>query len=283
MTTPADPRGPGPDADPLDELASAIVDGEADAVEAGRVGEPEVAARVEAFRAVAELVATPVPPLADADRERLLAAALAEADDDTVVTVQPTARLRRRPPVWLPAAAAVAVAVAGFGLRVAALGSGTDDRDEAATADADATLEAEAFDDAAGGAGGSVGEGEATTAAEAPAPGGGSAADSAVAVEDLGELDERALEVELGRRSAATPATTTASNGGEVAEEGGEGGAARFGVVCEEQFGTSVEAVFTARLDGVPVIVAVFRAPDGSVSYSALEQETCTEVAGGQL
>ena len=288
MTTPDDPRGPVPDADPLDELASAIVDGEADGAEAARAGEPVVAARVDACRAVAELVATPVPPLPDDERERVLAGALAAAEarvDDNVVAMKGR---RRRPPVWLPAAAAVAVAVAGFGLLVAALDSGTEGSDEAATADADATLEqAETFDDAAGGAGSG---GESTAAAEAPAPAGASADR---ALDDLGELDGvDALEAQLTERSARfAPATTVtvAEEGEGESEDGGDattgtgGSQASFGAPCADGFGTSLVAVFTARLDGRPVTVGLFEDPGEPYRYIVVDQASCEQVAAGEL
>jgi hypothetical protein len=258
VTTPDEPRGPVPDADPLDELASAIVDGEA-------AEDPAVADRVARFRAVAELVAAPVVPPSAADRDRMIAAALAAADQqDAGGEVVPFRR--RRFPVWLPAAAAVAVLVAGIGLLVQA-GGGSDDADEAATADAPAAREAETFEESGG-----EGEGAAGDSAEAPAStvagtagGSGGAATEMAAPADLGDHDSLA-SLEEALLSVSTSSQDRADDAVPAA-----------GLPCADRFDPDAD-LYTARLSGQPVVVGV----TGS-TYVAVDHATCDQVASGTL
>jgi hypothetical protein len=261
VTTSDDPCGPVPDADPLDELASAIVDGEAGDVEES--DDPALAERVARFRAVAELVATPVAPPSAADRDRIIAAALAAAAGGAGGEVVPFRR--RRLPVWLPAAAAVAVLVAGIGLLLRT-GGDSDDADEAATADAPAAREAETFEESAGegSAGGDAGA-PASTVAETAGGAGTGAATEMVALADLGDHDTVA-SLEDALLSLATSS-----------EDSAEGPAPAPGLPCSEQFDPDAE-LYTARLAGQPVVVAV-----SGTTYVAVDQATCAQVASGTV
>lgn len=91
-----------------DDTLSAIVDGEGSPDDLAHIASCEACeARVGARRAAAQLVATPVPPVADAEREDTIRAALAAPSN--IVSLAP----RRRVPAWLGAAAAVATLAAG--------------------------------------------------------------------------------------------------------------------------------------------------------------------------
>ena len=270
MTTPDDPRGPVPDADPLDEIAAAIVDGEATDEERARVAsDPVLAARVAAFEAVARLVATPVPPLPDDRREAAIAAALA-APPAAGTNVVPMRRAPVWQRAWLPAAAAVAVVVGGLGLLVATLGSAGNDTDQDTAAEAPTEATAFAERDDAGG----VASGPPTTAAQQlPGAGaaGGAAADSAVetsaAPADLGDLpDVASLEALLREDTSANEEAATFAP-----------------APCSERFGSFLERVLTARVGGTPVSVAVYATPDGARSYEMYDQATCEPLAAGTL
>ena len=267
MTTPDDPRGLVPGADPLDELASAIVDGETANGEGG--DDPAVADRVARFRAVAELVAAPVAPPSDDDRDRIIAAALAAAAQDGAggSSDRVVALRRRRLPAWVPAAAAVAVLVAGIGLLVRS--ATTDDADEAATADAPATREAEAFadaeesgadEDAAEGGGGQVAT---TTAAGSVAGGSAAPASEMAGGPDLGD---HATTTSLEDALRSMTMSTQDSGSAVVAD-----------AACADRLDPGA-AVYTARLATKPVVVGV-----NDTTYVVLDQATCAELATGTL
>ena len=170
--TPDDPRDPRPGAadvpsPSLDELASALLDGElGDADAAAARARPDVVARAAAMedarRALRDL---PVPP--HAGRDRAVAAALAAFDDEVAGGTgwSPPAPLGpppRRAQRWLAAAAAAAVLAGLAGLAVATAGDG-DDHDMAGSAE-----EATAGDDSADASGEGGGGPDEEVAEEAP-------------------------------------------------------------------------------------------------------------------
>ena len=139
--------------EPLDELASAYLDGATTPVEAARVeADPELLARVEALRAVR--VALTVAPLVDDERrEQSIAAALAAYDEQHQVpssaaalgSLTPLTSRRRGPSprAWRVVGAAAAVAaLAALVPLLASLSSDTSSDDSAT---------APVADDAAGG------------------------------------------------------------------------------------------------------------------------------------
>jgi hypothetical protein len=132
------------DPDPLDELASAHLDGATTPEEAERVAaDPELQARVEALRAVR--VALTAMPLVDAQRrEHAIAAALAAFDEADatgggvapVRSLTPVAGRRRGPSAqaWRAIGAAAAVAVlAALVPLLASLSSSSDDSADTAS------------------------------------------------------------------------------------------------------------------------------------------------------
>jgi len=139
-----------------DELLSAYLDGEVTAAERGAIEADTAAlARLGELRAVRDAVASPVEPLADKDRDRLIAAALAASETTRVVSEIGVARARRRfwdrpaPPQWnwrpiaVVAAAVVAIAIAVPVVRSADLGGdAADTAGEGAIADEPASEEA---------------------------------------------------------------------------------------------------------------------------------------------
>ncbi len=240
-----------PAADPVDELASALVDGEALGAERARADEPAVAARVAAFEAVAARVGAPVDPPDDLARERAIRAALA---------AHSPARARRRPPAWLPAAAAVAVVVVGLGLLVAAIGPSDDDAAETAATLAEGGDEATTLEDSDGsaGAGGST-----------AAPG----AEALARALFLGDHpDAASLEATLHSAARMTGA-------GQAADSAAGSG----GVPCADRADADVVLTATAVLAGEAVTVLVRETPAGIRSYVALAAATCALVAEGDL
>ena len=91
MTRPEDPVGDVPDADELDELASALLDGTADDADRALAADPAVAAEVARRQARFERVRAVLgePPAVDpAAREAAIAAALAAADAPEVAAAR---------------------------------------------------------------------------------------------------------------------------------------------------------------------------------------------------
>jgi hypothetical protein len=183
MTDRDETWGPLPEAGPLDELASALLDGEATAEEQARADEPQVAARMARFAAVASVVSAEPEAPADHRRDAAVAAALAawqpqatrpEAPIDELASRRDRRTVRT---FRLVGAAAAVAAVLGLGALVATWSQ--DDGDSTSSVAADAptegasdTTEAAAADEAAGG-------GDAAGSVPAPSVGG-----------DLGRYDD---------------------------------------------------------------------------------------------
>ena len=133
-----------------DELISAYLDDEVTATERASIeADADSMARVAELRVGRDAVATPVTSLADADCDRLIAAALAASDTSPAVTSMAMARDSRNWS-WRPLVA-VAAAVAVIGLAVPVIRSidlGGDAGDSAATV-ADEPADEPAADEAA--------------------------------------------------------------------------------------------------------------------------------------
>jgi len=104
------------DLHPHDDLVAAVLDGEASAEEVARVtADPELAARLDHFRADAASVAEPVAPLDPDVLDSLLDRALEELGvDDEGAVEAPVVPLRSRPgglPRWAVGAAAAVIAL----------------------------------------------------------------------------------------------------------------------------------------------------------------------------
>jgi hypothetical protein len=262
-----DPRGPGPavpPADELDELASALHDGEGTPAEAARAAEPDVAARMAAFARVSDAIGEPVPPVEDATRDRVIAAAVAawgtsppgldDATDDRPA-VDDLARRRQRRlalarPLGIAAAILAAIAVGGVALR-------SGDADDEQLAD-DAATETSAAADSEGGAG-------ATQEQAALALG------ALVELGDFATVDQlaAAFDADLaGRTSDAEPAPMDddADESAAYGDEGTEAGGDAVPVVppagsalpeaCSAPDGT-VEGPARATVAGRPVVAYV--------------------------
>lgn len=281
-----------------DELVSAVLDGEASPEEVERVAsDPDLSARLDAFRRVRDAVAEPVPVLDELSRRRLLDRALEVADETFAVrAVAPppapaTRRWFRFDPAALGAAAVVAV-LALVGALVVARGGL--EQDDAASGGADAATE----DTFAGDSDERDGETAELMADDAGGPadlgamGGGDAAPSMPGAERLG-LDAgdhptpEALAAAV-RDTVASPLVPTTlgdgpvdgDDGGSAHEEAGPGGP---GGPCAAELGTAVASITGAdatvvdgHLDGRPVWAVV--AADGAGPVILVHLDDCSVV-----
>jgi hypothetical protein len=279
MTDAQHPVGP-PEASESEELAAAILDGEATPAELARADEPAVAAALAAQRRAAATLAVDVP-VDEAARERSIAAALAVRDEGTAAAAPRRAddladRRARRAAGTLPVLAAAAAVVVALVVGALALaGRSDDDEDLAATAEDSAPTGAA---DAAGGASGS-GVDEAATAL-------------ALGL-DLGAFDDvehlvaaAARRADLARSSAATAEGSDADHAGSAEDAGAldptEAPASTVaGPACAPPLpeGTVVSTA-TAILDGRPVLVTVLDGDDGTV-VQVVDAATCDVVYEG--
>jgi hypothetical protein len=290
-----------------DELATALVDGEATPEEQARLADdPALAARVEQLRAVRAMVgATPEPPPAEA-REQAIRAALAEAALAEAATSAPVAagagsgpaagsppplppvdldarRNRRR--AWLPAAAAAAVAlVLGFGALGALSGRDQGNDDVATFVARDGSTEGGAESDRAGenalaGGGATTTAGAATTLAAADAGGadptqGTTSASGDAALAQLGPVDDEAALVaalQAARTTvAANPEPTPAPSTIATSEQPPPAAA------CPAPDGAAVVAEVIWQ--GQPAWVAVGGSPEVATVISAGDCAVLAEV-----
>lgn len=274
-----DPRGPVPDADPLDELASAVLDGEA-APGDPALRDQALTNRIAEFERVARVVGAPVDAADGARRDTAIAAALAAwgttaPGDAPVVDELAAARARRRAGGLKVAGIAAAVAaIAAFGGLV--LRGGDSAEDTAASDSGTATANAEAFgeqdaderDDAGDDAGGDAGGETVDSAAGAPP---GDPESTASLLGDLGEF------ADLEALVAAAP--TAVQRGIRVDAFLDESG-------CADPLPDDVVGSATARLaqapDGTtgptPVVVAVLDR-SGRPFVQVYDAETCELLA----
>ncbi len=291
---------------PDDELLSAYLDGELTAEERAalddRLGhEPGLADRLAELRAAADLVATPVAPLAPDRVDDLVGAALAAGTTSPTVTDLAAASAARRRS-WGNRVAVAAAAVILVALAVPALRANSDDDGSSETADAGDT------DDSGDDVGGDDADGEATAeldmateAADAAtatfeeaaptaddaglddADDGGVAADvepaDAGRMNELGAFDDldqlRAAAVEEYGAGAA-PTTTTVAGLDEGDDDQGDGDVAdpEAASACVGEATVAVRALLDgadpaapelteATVAGEPVVVAVFPTDPG--------------------
>jgi hypothetical protein len=228
--------------DGADEVVSAYLDGEATPEEVERVeSDPRLRARLEVLRAAATAVAAPPAPSRDADRERILAAALDAPGPSlrraAVVDLDEARRRRaRRLAPLLTAAAAILVVLIAIPL-LAGLGDNDDSGGQAASGP---SAPPPSIADEAGGA-------AATTAA---APGVAAPTESLAFSDDLGAFaDEAALvdEVELLASTAQGFASESATTAAADATGGG-------GVDCAIALAQANSALGTLRLTAVATV-----------------------------
>lgn len=116
--------------DDLDEVLSAVLDGEADDATRARVeSDPASRARLEALRAARDLVAAPVPPLDEMTARRLRQAAIASGAP--AAGTPSTASRRPAAGRWIASAAAVLLLLVVAVPVLGRLTSGQDSGDEA--------------------------------------------------------------------------------------------------------------------------------------------------------
>jgi hypothetical protein len=270
MSDPTDTGAELPQVAPHEELASALLDGEATADEQARADDPDVARALRAHQEVARRVASAVEPPATADRERVLAAALAafdlgEADEPTETggaDELAARRVRPRPPQWIAAVAAALLVLAGFGLLagLAGRGAGDDDSETAASDAAEQTTAAEGGTSADDSGGSGDAQAEAYTSAEQDS--GAEVPTSAASIPHLGEYadaDEAvaaARDVFVARQAAGAP--TFAEAGGDATAE--------LAVPCASALGTvpDTDVVATAIVEGELVTLLVQSSDDGA-------------------
>lgn len=276
--------------DPLDDVASAVLDGTATADEVARAGrDPELAARVERLGAARDaLRATHAAGLArgvdEARREAAITAALAAYDDETTTVAPPAAAptpmaavARRRlgtavPRPWL---VGIAAAVALLALAVPLLGGlGSSDSDSEDSGD---EMAAEVLqDDAAGDDGGAAraqgGDSEESLEAGAgPAPN----------LPDLGPFDDlEVLATEAAIRAAEAdgdlPVTTSAPS--TAAHEETASPLATGAPACPAV--ADAAYVAQAELDGRPVLALVARevGSDGTRRVQVIDAADCSVI-----
>lgn len=261
--------------DPLDEIASAQLDGEATPEEAALLAaDPDHAARMARLAAVREAVRAPIPPLPDHARDRAIAAALSAtddtrspaADDRSTPAAIPlaAATLPRRGPRRTLQLAGIAAVVALLALAVPLLGSldsGSPDHVAAPPEQSslDASKEATAHADAGFGA---------AERSQASPP----------LSDDLGAFDDLPglTEAVRGRLSAPT-ADAAASPSTQAASEGTP--------VCSGEPDADGTVIYgaLATYEGHPVVVFVRENPDGGRTLVVLDRVDCSELAGGKL
>lgn len=273
MTDPHDPRLPTDELDPLDELASAHLDGQTTPEEAARVdADPDLVARVARLAAARAVVrAAPVEPPGAARRDALLTAAL-EAFDAAAAPVGATAPVTPIVSRWRATRrtfqlAGIAAAVALLALAVPLLGrldSGTegDRSDEAATAlserEAGSAADSAAPEDATAGA-------DSTTTFAVPAP---------VDLGGFADLDELAAAVRAhlpatDQTSSPEAATTYTPLPGCAAEATGPDPAPHFSAL--------------ATLGGRAVVVVVRDSADGGAVLEVLDASSCALLSSTAL
>ena len=194
--------------DPLDELASALLDDAAGPDDAARAAEPAVAARRAAFEEVRAAIRAEAPHPTAQGREAAIAAALAAADqaDGSVVALDARRAGRSR---WARAVGVAAAVVLAAALVPTLLdgGEGSDDQtaSDQPARERTTALEDHAADEDAGG--------DASAAAPAPeaagGTGGGGGTASALSTEltlvDLGVHPDLASLLDAVRRQVAAP------------------------------------------------------------------------------
>jgi hypothetical protein len=258
--------------DPLDDLASAHLDGQTTDAEAARIAaDPDLVARVERLAAARAAVRGSDGPIDDVRRDTSIAAALAAFDELPAAPVTAIAARRRdrssRRTLQLVGIAAAVILLALALPLLGRLDSGSDDT--AAT-----TFEAtgKAIDpsrDASAGSGGAI-----TTAARA-----------AASPSDLGSFHDLPALADAVRAQVGAEASTPMLAGPTAAEDTA-GTTPAATPPCSAQVEDAdgrLLYVALADLDGEPVVVIVREAPDGTRTLTVLDRAGCTTVTTGRL
>ncbi|MGQ0434438.1 MAG: hypothetical protein ACT452_18790 [Microthrixaceae bacterium] len=259
--------------DPLDELASAHLDGETTSEEAALLAaDPDHAARMARLVAARDAVRAPIPAAPAHARDRAIAAALTAADEltspagghaDTPLPLAAPLAPRRGTRRALQLAG-IAAAVALLALAVPLLGSldsGSTDRVAAPPEpqSLDASKGAAASDSAAG-----FGASEQATA-------------GATLSDDLGSFDDLPGLTEAVRGRLSSPASDSEASASTRAA------GASSSCSAEPDAGGRVIYAALAVYEGRNVVVFVREDPDGGRTLVVLDRTDCSELAGGKL
>ena len=267
---------PTPSPDALDELVSAVLDGEADAAERARVeSDPALRARLAELRAVRDKVAAEVAPLDTVTATRLRHAAL-----DATSDARP-ARGTRSPRVgrWLASVAAVVLLIA---IAIPVLGSlGGESNYDSADSGGDSASESTVDESLSGAAAvqESADDGEADMSSEesrseadSPVPLGSFVSDLALAREAISArasgYDETAPDEDALEQPNAVPGSSDSA-----------GTSANDLSACPYGGGGTVVGVFVGRVGGDLRIVRVVESSDGLRSAEVIDPDTCKVVA----
>lgn len=265
---------------PDDELVSSVIDGEATADERARVdADPTLTARLAEFRRVRALVGEAVAPRPEADRDAVIARAVAERNrSDPVVTAL---RPRRDARAFLAVAAGLLFVLLAAGFVVSQLGQdeGADSSDVAASDDSGGSS-SEAADETG------FAETQSTAGAEAAADSDrvalGEVADEAALRETLQAQAALPTENSEGGDGGATPRTTvTAANLDQqlssFADEPVRGASTECGVRLAEADPSLTGFLIrgTAVYRRTPAVVYVFPGEAGDQRVVVVSAEGC--------
>jgi hypothetical protein len=268
---------PIPSPDALDELVSAVLDGEADASERARVeADPVLRARLAELRAVRDQVAAEVPPLDAITATRLRLAALDATTDATRPVRGPqSARVGR----WLASVAAVVLLIAVAIPVLGSLGgdgdfdsadSGGDEASE--TSDLESLTGSDVAQESSDGGEADASEEFDRSMADDPASLGSFDSDLALARE--------ALATRLRGDTAATPDDDLEQPTADP-ETSGSAGSINTDHLSSCPFdgdGTLI-GVLVARVGGDARLVRVVESSDGTRSAEVIDPDTCEVVA----
>jgi hypothetical protein len=288
---------------PDDEIASAVLDGEATPDEVARVArEPQLAERVEAFRAVQAAVAEPVSPPSASARDHAVATAVAAAATQSAGSetasdteggsiaggenrVRPLVRPKRAGRTW-SIAAAVAAAVLIPLAAVAVLSSGESQDDSASSGGETAADQFEAADDeVVTSTAPSLDSAESQVAEDEPDLG---AIDDADELREVASADlrstrsaESATDVapSAGESDAPAPSTTVPVTPSEGATSFGAETATPCTAAAQSADPSLDTLVYTAKAtyQGTPVWVEVYRSADGASEIAVVNAiDGCT-------
>lgn len=259
--------------DPLDDLASAHLDGQTTPAEAARIAaDPELTACVERLAAARDALRAADVPIDPTRRDQAIAAAVAafdeEADDlspalaaATVNPLVPAATRWRRPSRRALGLVGIAAAVALLALAVPLI-----DRLDSGSNDDMALRDT-------GGAAGSTGDAAPNTALSA-APG--------VGAPDLGPFSDLPDLADAVRSQLGAPAATESS---PAAAASGTGSAGGEPAPCADEQAAGGPVLYTALadLDGQLVVVMVREESDGGRTIVVLDRQDCSTVTAGRL
>ena len=264
------------DHEPLDDLASAHLDGTTSPDEAAQVAaDPALLARVEALRAVRAAVGA-MPPVDPARRDAAITAAVTAFEEAgreepsngrARVTTLSEVRARRGPPariLRLVGAAAVVLLLAALVPLVANLGSSSDDADSAGDA---------AFEETGSSIGGDTDGASAPEATEDAATTGDQRTNT-VALGDYDSLDELAAAVRGDRAPNYSLGLPDRAESASCASDG---------LLEPSAGGASIVGRRTASISGAPVLVIITSDADGDRVLRVYRVADCSLVGERRL